>query len=273
MFCDGTPKMKDLLQNRKDSRFLAGIKASVGFETKPVACQAVDLHRQGVLVEGEFDKQTRSEATIHLESTAGDLTLETRGKVAHVSENPETGKTRLGIEFGSLAKDQQETLERLLSRVIEGTHPAAFAQLDRNASEAEIRDALSKVSLAHKITLAQRAQLLERRFLMHDDVPLVIEAICRNPQLTEPEVVNVLRRNDILPTTLELLSRDSRWTSSEEFRIAIATHRHVTFLVAERMVKNLSLVAIRKVLRNPGLNPAIKAKIVQSIPGKRLQGW
>ena len=47
----------------------------------------------------------------------------------------------------------------------------------------------------------------------------------------------------------------------------------MTFLVAERMVKNLSLVAIRKVLRNPGLNPAIKAKIVQSIPGKRLQGW
>ncbi len=88
-----------------------------------------------------------------------------------------------------------------------------------------------------------------------------------------PEVVKILRVPTLLPTTLELLSRDSRWNDNEEIKITIATHPRVTLPVAERMVKTLSLAGIRKIIRRPGLNPALKDKIVQSVPHKQLQGW
>ena len=35
----------------------------------------------------------------------------------------------------------------------------------------------------------------------------------------------------------------------------------------------LSLVGIRKVIRRPGLDPAIKTKLIQRIPHKQLRGW
>ncbi|MCH7779994.1 MAG: hypothetical protein IH848_04045, partial [Acidobacteria bacterium] len=133
--------------------------------------------------------------------------------------------------------------------------------------------AWSKIHSVHKIMVAQRAVLDERSVLRHDDDDQVIEALCRNPQLTMPEVVQLLRLSTLLPTTLELLSCDSRWNSNAEIKIAIATHPHVAFSVADRLVRTLSLVAIRKVIRRPGLNPAVKTRLVQSIPYKQLQGW
>jgi len=161
----------------------------------------------------------------------------------------------------------------LISRVIEGMSPGPLADLKRDASIEEIRAALDKIPLAHKITAAQRALPLERSFLRRDESSQVIEALCRNPQLTLPEVMEILRLPTLLPTTLELLSLDSRWSSNEEIAIIIATHPRVTFPVAERLVGTLGIVAIRKVIRRPGLHPAIKAKLVQSIPHKQLQGW
>jgi hypothetical protein len=260
-------------EKRGGKRFLAGLRAAVVLGTTRIPCEAVDLHRTGVMVEGTFSVDGHHEAGISLRSTSEDLEFEASGRVAYVSLDEQTGRTRLGVQFESLGTAQTENLERLVARVIEGMNPAPLAHLSRDASVAEIRDALSKIPSAHKIMLAQRAQLHERGFLRHDDDNQVIEALCRNPQLTLPEVTQLLQISTLLPTTLELLSRDSRWSSNEEIKITIATHPRVMFAVADRLVRTLSLVAIRKVIRRPGLNPAVKSRLVQSIPRKQLQGW
>ena len=225
------------------------------------------------MVEGTFCADEHSEAGISLRSTSEDLEFEGHGRVAYVSLDERTGRTRLGIQFESLGDDQTENLELLIARVVEGRNPAPLAHLSRDASIEEIRDALRKIPAVHKISLAQRALPHERNFLRHDDDNEVIEALCRNPQLTMPEVVQLLQIPTLLATTLELLSGDSRWSSNEEIKITIATHPKVTFPVADRLVRTLSLVAIRKVIRRPGLNPAIKTWLVQNIPHKQLQGW
>ena len=260
-------------QKRHGYRFLAGLKATLKLGTTEIPCLAVDLHRSGVMLEGTCSAVENAIAVVVLESASEDLRFEGRGHITHLSLDEETGHMRLGIHFESLSSGQTETLEFLVARVIEGMNPAPLAHLSRNASIEEIRDALDKIPTANKITVAQRALPLERGFLLHDDNSLVIEALCRNPQLTMPDIVRVLRIPTLLPTTLELLSRNSRWTSNEEIAITIATHPRVTFPVADRLVKTLSLLGIRKVIRRPGLHPAIKDKLVQSIPHKQLQGW
>lgn len=258
--------------HRTAHRFLAGLKGTLLLGEKRFTCRTLDLHRLGVMVEGEFDAAGHTSATVVLQSSS-DLSFEAHGRVTHVFSDPTSGYTHLGLEFESIAPDQNESLERLIARVIEGMNPEPLAHLERGASVAEIRDALSKIPLVHRITLAHRALPKDRGFLKHDESPQVIEALCRNPQITMPEVMQILRFPMLLPTTLEFLSRDARWTANEEIRIVIATHPRVTFPTADRLVKTLSLVGIRRVIRRPGLNPAIKDRLVQTIPHKQLQGW
>jgi len=260
-------------QKRHGYRFLAGLKATITFGASESPCQAIDLHRSGAMVEGSFGAKEKIMVGISLSSTAEDLRFEGRGRVTHVSHNEENGLTRVGLQFESLNSTESESLELLVARVVEGMNPAPLAHLARDASAEEIREALGKIPTAHKITVAQRALPLERSFLFHDDNGQVIEALCRNPQLTMPEVVHVLRRPTLLATTLELLSCDQRWNSNEEIKITIATHPRVTFLVADRLCRTLTLLGIRKVIRRPGLNPAVKNRLVQSVPHKQLQGW
>ena len=260
-------------EKRHGYRFFAGLRATVTLDSGEIPCQAVDLHRAGVMLEGEFEAKEQTRARISLSSNSEDLQFQAYGQVTHVSTNDETHATRLGIQFESLDSDQTESLELLVARVIEGMSPAPLAHLPRDATLGEIHEALNKIPTAHRITVAQRALPLERSFLFHDDSRHVTEALCRNPQLTLPEVIKILRLPTLLPTTLELLSRDQRWNRNEEIKIMIATHPRVPYPVADRLVQTLSLPGIRKVIRRPGLNPAIKEKLVQSIPHKQLQGW
>lgn len=258
---------------RAAPRFLAGVKASLRIGGDEMACSTADLSREGVLLEAAFDVVVDVEAAATLQSTAGDLILEVHGRVAHVSKDDETGHAHVGLQFDPLDEEQKKTLDALLSRVIEGTELAPLAMLERDATVPQIREALGKIRLPHRILLAQRAFPMERGFLRHDESPQVLEALCRNPRLTLPEVIQILRLPTLLPTTLDVLSRDGRWIANEEIKITIATHPRVTFPVADRLVKTLTIVGIRKVIRRPGLNQAIKNKLVQSIPHKQLQGW
>ena len=259
--------------HRANYRFLAGLKATLLLGDGCFSCQATDLDRKGVMVEGDFEAEGHAEATIQLASATEDLRFQAHGRVAHISTNTENGHTKLGIEFDSIPADQNEALDLLQSRVIEGMNPAALAQLDRGASIIEIRDVLSKIPLPHRIMLARRAQTPERAFLRHDESPQVLEALCRNPQLSRAELMQLLKLPMLLPTTLEVLSRDPRWTSHEEIRVVIATHPRVPFPVAERMIEDLSLVNIRQLIRRAGLKPALKDRLVATIPHKKLQGW
>jgi hypothetical protein len=247
--------------------FLAGLRAKLRFDGKMGSCETIDLSLVGGLLSGGFPAIEGSEVTLTLSSSSGDLEFEADARVTFQSE------TQLGIEFGQLNETQKSSLEALLSRAQEGIRPASLESLDRDSSTADIKAALKKIPIPHRINLARRATLLDRGFLVHDESPQVLEALARNPQLIQQEVVQLLRLPTLLPTTLEVLSRDARWMSSEELKITIATHPRVTFHVAERLVKTLSIVGIRRVIRRPGLNPAIKQKLVQTIPHKQLQGW
>ena len=148
---------KNPSEKRGGYRFLAGLKATVTLGTTEIPCQAVDLHRAGVMLEGTFGAEENSQASISLRSTSEDLHFQGHGRVTHVLPDEETGATRVGIQFEALDSRQTENLELLVARVVEGMSPAPLAHLARDASIEEIREALSKIPTAHKITVGQRA--------------------------------------------------------------------------------------------------------------------
>jgi hypothetical protein len=190
----------------------------------------------------------------------------------HIHEH-EDGKTvRLGVQFEPASSETAEALERLVSRVVEGMAPAALDTIDETASLTEIRAALALISPAHRLALASRCGPRERAILRHDADPHVLEGLARNPTANLPEIRLLLRRSDLLPSTVEIIASDPRFNHNEEIRIMVATHPRVTFPTADKIVGRMNEITQGKVILRPGLQPGVKQKLMAKLSRKHRGG-
>jgi len=247
---------------KRASRFRAGLPAELHVGDRNVECSVDNLSRTGLLLAGELPPPGDGEVRVTVRSTSGDIEMTVAGRVARFDEHPETGDCRLAIEFRALDAAAKGALESLLSRVIEGVAPSVLHELPPDASVPQIREALDKIALAHRIQLASRGMAREREILIHDSNPQVIDALARNPNLIPPEVQALLRMPTLLPRTLDALARDGKW-SNEVFRVKIAGHPNTTYAVADRIVAKLSPGGLQKLILLPGLNSALRNKLLR----------
>lgn len=256
---------------RGASRFLAGLPAVLHLERKDFRCVAHNLSRTGVLLCGAFPSPPSGAVKFTLHSAAGDIDLRLGGQVQRIFPGDVDGEHDIGVAFEVLDEPARERLEALISRVVEGTVPAVLEALSATPTDQAVREALAKVPLAHRIALGARAMPRERGFLMLDTSPQVFEAVARNPGLLAHEARTLLRLHTLLPSTLEILSREAKWQSDEELKILIATHPRAPFHVADRLVSGLGIEGMRKAIQRPGLNPGVRTKISQKLarPGGR----
>jgi len=246
-------------------RFQAGLPATLVDGTGERPCTALDLSRSGVLLVGDLDRAAGSEVEFTICTLAGDLEQRFIGRVARVESGDASGGTRLAVEFLALDLEQKEALEVLLARVMEGLAPAPLEALRPGASPPEVRKALEAVPLAQRIALAARAGSREREFLRQDAHPQVIEALSRNPSLLPAEARVLAGLTHALPSTLELLASDPRWSKDEELRIALVTHPRVPVPLAERLLAGLAAPALRKALTRPSLHSAVRDRILKRL--------
>lgn len=251
------------------NRYLAGLPASMQLDGLEHPCRAHDLSRNGVLLVGDFPRPEVRQVRVTVSSASGDLQLTTDARVVHCEKNPEGPGNRIGLQFLEIEEEDRATLESLVSRVIEGMTPAALEQLPENASPQEVREALDRVPLPHRITLAKRGLPKHREHLMRDLHLQVIDALARNPNLLLHEIVTLLRMPNLLPHTLATISKDPRWGGHEQVNVLIAIHRNTPLPVAEEVVSRLRLPALQKVIQAPALHAAIKTKLLRRI-GRRV---
>lgn len=260
---------KDQLPARRGkARFLAALPAVLHHEGEELPCAADDLSRSGVLVQGTLPTPTNPEVEITISTPNGDRSIRVAGRVVHAHEESESGDVRLGVQFETLSEEQVEAVDLIVSRVVEGMAPAALSGIDPKASLGDIRQALAKITVAHRVTLAARCGAKERAILKHDPDPHVLEALARNPNVNLPEVKALLRRSDLLPSTLEIVAEDLRWRGDEELKIAIATHNRVTFTTADKVVRRLSDLGVARLIQRPGLQPGVKQKLMIKLSRK-----
>jgi hypothetical protein len=258
---------------RGSSRFLAGLSATMHYRGLNYDCVVETLSRTGLLLSGDLPWPEDSEVRTALVSTAGDLKLEFMGRVAHVFRDEESRRTRVGLEFGELSDRQRSVLSSITARVVEGMDPAPLRRLGQAAPLKEIRAALEEIAIPHRVALAQRAQLTDRRFLIHDTNLQVLEALVRNPLISMMEIKKLARMPQLLPSTIEIIAEDRRWATDEELQVVLATHPRVNVQVAEAIVDRMNIRAVRKVMRAPGLNPLLRQKLLNKVPERELRGW
>jgi len=232
-------------------------------------CEAANLSREGTLVVGRFPIPADKRVRLSLQTASGDLSFQADCLIAHVAREGE--ETSAGLKFGDLDRAQKTTLEAIISRVIEGGAPGPLAALGPDARPDEIRTALEKIPIAHRMALAQRAASAERGFLRLDTNPQVLEALARNPNLTPPEVMALAKNRLITPATVELIARDARWRKIEELRITLVTHPQIQLSLAESIVATFSDQTMDKVLARPGLHPALRLRLISPIQRASLR--
>ena len=260
---------KDQLSaKRGKSRFLAALPAVLHLEGEDLPCAADDLSRSGVLLQGEITVPTNPDVEVTISTPPGDRSVRIAGRVVHVHAEPDSAEVRLGLQFEFVSDEQAETIDLIVSRVVEGMAPAALEGIDPKASLGEIRTALGKITPAHRVSLAARCGLKERAILKHDPDPHVLEALGRNPNVNLHEIKLLLRRRDLLPSTLEIIAEDVRWRGDEELKITIATHIRVPFTTADKIVRGLNDLAIGRLIQRPGLHPGVKQKLMVKLSRK-----
>jgi hypothetical protein len=247
---------------RADGRFMASLPARLLCEGKEHTCVAYELSRSGVLLTGELPSPEIPDVEVIISSSAGDLELHVTAALVHVQRNEEDGRTRLGLQFQELTTEQKKTVEAMVYRVMEGMAPAALDSLSKKASAGEIRQALNNIPLPHRIMLARRGQVDERKIIRHDTNPEVLEALARNPTIMLPEIMALARVRHLAPSTVTLLSEDPRWAGNEELKLLLATHPRVTFQTADRIASSLGEQALQRLLRRSGLQPGIRKKLM-----------
>jgi hypothetical protein len=251
---------------RAAARFRAGLPSELLYDGRTHPCAAHDLSRSGVLLVGELPRPEGPTAEVILRSPTGDLELRATVRVKRIEIDEVEQALRIGVEFGALAPEQLAELESLVARVVEDRAPAPLAALPAGASPQQIREALISVPLAHRVTLAGRALPPDRELLLHDPSPQVLDALARNPRLLNHEARKLLLRRDLLPGTLEVLGRDPRWAADEELRLFIITHVRAPFALVDRLVAKLTPAERERVLRRPGLNAGVRAKLMAQLP-------
>src|SRR4030095_14706831 len=137
------------------------------------------------------------EVRLTIRSATGDMRLELSCRIVFRQDD------RLGVVFEHLSPEQATAVEGLLSRVVQGASLGALEALTTASSPAAVRTALQKISVPHRMSLALRAGPRERDWLRHDPDPVVLEALARNANAVPHEIKLLLRRSDLLPTTLD----------------------------------------------------------------------
>jgi hypothetical protein len=249
--------------HRHGYRFRTGVLAEIEDGGLPIACEAQNISRSGVLLVGEFPVPSSETMDVRIHAPTGNLSVRLKGRVIRVQHDVDEGGLRIALEFVEMDDSRRDALEVLLSRILEAPPAGTFDDLKPGATPQEIRAALEAIPLTQRISLASRAGPKEREFLRSDIHPAVLEALARNPSLTAAEARVLATSVYASSSTLDVLANEPRLKGDDELRMAIAVHPRVTLGTAEKVTAEFKVPQLKKLLAKPNLNQLLREKLLR----------
>jgi len=112
-------------------------------------------------------------------------------------------------------------------------------------------------SLEERIERAERGGPADLRLLVHDSALEVLEALLRNPFLSEEHLLTLLYRKNLPRELLEAVAENDQLIGSQRVKAALVANPHTPRLVAMGLLKFLYLFDLVQVT----LAPAVPAEI------------
>jgi len=202
-----------------------------------------------------------------------DLTLKDRtgshqarltGRVIRATVDETASSMSLAIEFVDMDEARRDDLEILLARLLEGgTAAGPFDSLKPGISPLEVKKVLEAIPLPQRLNLASRAALREREFLRLDTNAAVLDSLIRNPNLVLAEARAIAALPFLSPSSIESLAADSRFLGDEDLLIALTGHPKISPPTLDRLMTQLKMPQVRRLLAKPGLTQALRERLLK----------
>lgn len=107
--------------------------------------------------------------------------------------------------------------------------------------------------------LALKAGRTERRILLRDKSPQVLQNLLANPRVDAEEVLQIARSSHVVAPLLQRIAGDSRWNGNREILAIIARHPKTPSLLAARLMPSLRTADLRTMARmSSGLREMVR---------------
>lgn len=116
----------------------------------------------------------------------------------------------------------------------------------------------SRASLEERIDRAQRGGPGELRLLVHDSALEVLEALLRNPFLSEEHLLTLLARKNLPRELLEAIAKNEQLMQSQRVKVAVVLNPQTPRLVSMGLLKFLYLFDLVTVSLQPAVPTEIK---------------
>ena len=141
--------------------------------------------------------------------------------------------------------------------------PGTPVDLRRFADELLI-SRIASITLGECISLARRSSEKVAGALLLHPQGAVWQAALQNSRLTERAIIKALSRTAAMPSFIEFLSRDPKWASRAEIRVALLGKSHTPLARAIEFARELPAAKLRDVLHSSRMPEGIKELLRQS---------
>ncbi|MFQ5816450.1 MAG: hypothetical protein ACE5H2_00655 [Terriglobia bacterium] len=113
-------------------------------------------------------------------------------------------------------------------------------------------------TLEQRIARAARGGPSEITLLVHDTEAEVLQALLRNPFLSEEHLLTLLHRKDLPREVLQSVADQPEWVKSYPVKLALVRHPKTPRLVSLKLLKHLYLFDLVTVVQQPAVSAEIK---------------
>ncbi len=164
------------------------------------------------------------------------------GRVTGTTSTPDGQRVHVLLMDGPLGRIDQ--IAELLGRFRQGhlvdeTHGETLAKRIRSMSP------------SLRAMLAVKATAEERKLLMTDADPNVIDLLLKNPNLSIAEVRILAGRRNVAKRHLEYIARNTVWMADAEVRLVVARSPKIPDVLAPAILKPLQTSVLREIALNP----------------------
>jgi hypothetical protein len=132
-------------------------------------------------------------------------------------------------------------------------------------------DQIRALTVTERVTLALKADLMERRILMQENNSKINEFLLRNVRITEQEVAFMARNASIPMQNLLAIAGNRPWMSHEAIRGAILTNPRTPAAMVMDMIPTLGPQDLLKMHHAPYLREDIKTNVRRELKKRGIK--
>jgi Tfp pilus assembly protein PilZ len=175
-----------------------------------------------------------------------------------ISADPDAGE-----EWDGDAEDpeEKEDEEDISEEDVENDNKKVksfMARLNQQGGES-LYFALRKLPMHHKIVAAKRGNRNVRTILLKEGNQKIVTYVLQNPQLSIPEVVQMLKMPGLSQELIGFISKNSSFNQSEEVKYHLVTHPKTPLPTSLKILNSLNTQSLAKLAKSFGVKAQIKS--------------